>query len=228
MIDIHSHLLPFIDDGSDSLEKSVYLIKKAVDEGVSKIVLTPHYNLGEYKLSKDKTKNLFLTFKNQVEALGIKVELCLGQEVYCNENIYNLLKSGEVLTLNDTKCILVEFNYVQETDIVDYVYNLLSFGYVPIIAHVERYGYLTVDDIARLKELGAYIQVNANSVIGEDGKDVQKLVLNLIKNNLVDFVATDIHIRRNSSLKLAYNFISKKFKEEVAKNLFIENAKKII
>ena len=171
---------------------------------------------------------MFLTFKNQVEALGIKVELCLGQEVYCNENIYNLLKSGEVLTLNDTKCILVEFNYVQETDIVDYVYNLLSFGYVPIIAHVERYGYLTVDDIARLKELGAYIQVNANSVIGEDGKDVQKLVLNLIKNNLVDFVATDIHIRRNSSLKLAYNFISKKFKEEVAKNLFIENAKKII
>jgi protein-tyrosine phosphatase len=225
MFDIHSHLLPFVDDGSSSIDDSVNLLKKAVDEGVSKIILTPHFNIGEYKLSKERIVSAFSNFSNHVKSLGVDIELYLGEEVFCNSKVYDLIKNGEVITMNNTKYLLTEFDYFEDTDVYNYCYNILSFGYVPIIAHVERYRYLDFDKIVELKDLGVLVQVNANSVSGEDGKVLQKRMFSLIKNNLVDFVATDIHTRRDASLKLAQNVVLKKFKEEVANKLFIENAK---
>jgi protein-tyrosine phosphatase len=224
LIDVHSHLLPFVDDGSDSLDGSIDLIKKLELEGVSKIILTPHYKHGVYKTTKSELKDKFDTFCSEVKSRGLNVQLYLGQEVFCDEKIYTLLKNKEVLTINDTNFILLEFDYFNYSDILDYAYNISQMGYVPVIAHIERYRYLDADTLIELHHMGALLQINASSVIGEHGKKFQKRVFAAIKSGLVHFVATDIHKSRECSLNDAYKVVCKKFGKIVADNLFINNA----
>ena len=129
MIDIHSHILPFVDDGSASLEKSFALIKEEVENGIDRIVLTPHYKSGHYETKPEKIKEVFEFFKNQVYEKISGVKLFLGQEVYVDESVYNKIKNGNVITINDTNCILIEFNFFDETDIQNYVYNIIKLGF---------------------------------------------------------------------------------------------------
>lgn len=224
LVDVHSHILPFVDDGSDSFEKSIELIKHCVQDGVSKIVLTPHYKYGVYQTKKSELISKFEDFRAEIKSRGINVELYLGQEVFCDNKIYGLLENKELLTINDTHYLLIEFDYFNYTDILDYAYNISQMGYVPIIAHIERYRYLDADTLIDLHHMGALIQINASSVIGEYGKKFQQRVFAAIKSGLVNFVTTDLHLNRESSLKSAYEVVSKKFGKQVAEDLFINNA----
>lgn len=224
LVDVHSHILPFVDDGSDSLENSVELIKNCAQNGVSKIILTPHYKRGVYQIEKGKLVSNFNDFCDEIKSRGIDVELYLGQEIFCDENIYKLIKNKEVLTINNTQYILLEFDYYNNTDLLDYAYNVSQMGYVPVIAHIERYKYLDADTLIDLHQMGALIQINASSVIGEYGKKFQKRVFAAIKSGLVNFVATDIHDDRKVSLKEAYDVVCKKFSKRVADDLFINNS----
>lgn len=225
MTDMHSHILPFVDDGSNSVDKSLQLVKTLTEQGAKKIFLTPHYKAGEHEKSAQEIKERFDNFYKEVKDSKIDVELYLGQEIFCNENTYDLLKEGKLLTLNNTKYILIEFDYFNYTDISDYVYNLKTLGYIPIIAHIERYKYLDADTLIDLKHMGALIQVNASSVVGKRNKTYQKKVFAAIQLGLVDFVSTDIHIGRECFYEKAYNIVKKKFGKNVAEKLFIENAK---
>ncbi len=225
MVDVHSHILPFVDDGSDSVEKSIEIVKKFASDGVTKILLTPHYKKGIYQVGVEELKRKFEDFKSQVKDSGIGVELYLGQEVFCDSKIFSILKNNEVYTLNGTNYLLIEFDYFNYTDILDYAYNIKMLGYIPIIAHIERYGYLDVDTLIGLRELGALIQVNASSVVGDYGKKFQKKVFATIKSGLVDLVASDVHYGREVSLLSAYKVVSKKFGKKTAEDLFVNNAK---
>ena len=167
----------------------------------------------------------FSEFKTQLKNSGVNVEVYLGQEVHCDSQIYELLKQDKVFTINDTKYLLIEFDYFTYTDILDYAYNIKALGYIPVIAHIERYSYLDADTLIGLYELGALIQINASSVIGDYGKKFQKRVLAAVKSGIVSFVATDTHLSRQASLLSAYKVISKKFGKEVAEDLFVNNAK---
>ncbi len=224
LVDVHSHILPFVDDGSDSFEKSVELIKNCVQDGVSKIILTPHYKRGVYQTEKDKLKLRFNDFCAEIKSRGIDVELYLGQEIFCDNSIYELIKNKEVLTINNTQYVLLEFDYFNTTDILDYAYNVSQMGYVPVIAHIERYRYLDADTLIDLHQMGALIQINASSVVGEYGTKFQKRVFAAIKSGLVNFVTTDIHADREVSLKSAYDVVCKKFSKRVADDLFINNS----
>ncbi len=225
MVDVHSHILPFVDDGSDSVEKSVNLVKNLVSDGVRRIILTPHYKIGIYEKGKEEILENFNSFKLEVKNRGIDAELYLGQEVFCDNKIYELLEQKKVLTINNTNYLLIEFDYFSYADILDYCYNIMQMGYIPVIAHIERYRYLDANTLIDLHHLGALIQVNASSVIGQHGKKFQKRVFAAIKSGLVDFVTTDVHFSRESSLLSAYNVISKKFGNLLANDLFIENSK---
>ena len=227
IIDIHSHLLPNVDDGSKDLSMSLDVLKKQESVGVKKIVLTPHYKGDVYNITASELQKIFLDFKTKVKEAGLNVQLYLGQEIYCDSSIYDNLKSGVVSTLNGTKYLLLEFNYFEETDIADYVHNLTTMGYIPIIAHVERYTYLDWNTIFDLKQMGALIQVNASSIIGENGRRVQKYLLKAMSKGLIDFVSSDIHMMRQTSLDKAYKKISKTLGEEVAKRVLYDNALKI-
>lgn len=225
MTDVHTHVMPFVDDGSDSFENSLALVKLLESEGVDKIILTPHYKKGRYEPTPERLNEEFNNFSKQVSDSGAKVELYLGEEVFCDKGIYELIKQNKILTLNGTQYLLIEFDYFNYTDIADFVFNLKTLGYIPVIAHVERYTYLDVDTLIEIKSQGALIQVNSSSVIGESGKKMQKKVLATIKSGIVDFVSTDIHYKRQSSIKKAYKIVEKKFGKKVAEDLFTNNAK---
>ena len=226
MVDIHSHILHLVDDGSDSLENSIEMLKNCSCQGVKEIILTPHYKSGSFMPSIHLIKEKFEELKSQIQKENLDVKIYLGQELYCDENIYDRLKNKEVLTLNQSKYVLVEFDFFDYVDILEYVYNLTNLGYVTIIAHIERYTYLDWRIIIELKDLGALIQTNVECVLGNAGKAIQKKVLKAIKEGLIDFVASDTHYTRQKDFIKAYSKVVKTCGEEIANKVFYENAKK--
>ena len=226
MVDMHSHILPFVDDGSDSLKSSVNLIKEELKNDVDKIIVTPHHKKGHYIATIEKIKESFSQLDAELKKENLNANLYLGQEIYVSDDVYEDLKSGEVLTINNTKCILIEFNYFVETDIQSYVHNLILLGYTPIIAHIERYTYLDWNVLYDLKMLGALIQVNATCLVGLFGRKIQKSVLKAIKAELIDFVASDIHSGRLAYMKKAYQKVCKFAGKELADKVFKLNAEK--
>lgn len=224
MIDIHSHVLPFVDDGSNDNEKSLELLKTLVEQGVSKVICTPHYKRDIYELSTSLIKKRFNEFCALVKEREIPIELYLGSEILCEQGVYDLIRENKVLSLNGSKYVLLEFDYFNYADIVDYAYNIKTMGYIPVIAHIERYSYLSAKRLIELREMGALIQVNSSSITGESGKEFMKKAFATIKAGFVDFIASDAHVGRNVSIQKAYKIIKRKFGTSVAEDLFINNA----
>ncbi len=227
MIDIHSHVLPMVDDGSNSVETSLEMVSNAIKQGVKHLFLTPHYR-GVFKLSKNQLKERFNEFRDYVLQKGLDINLYLGQEIHVDIDTKKSLSGDQLLTLNDSKYLLLEFNYNHECEIVEYVYEFKRMGYIPIVAHAERYSYFTLDDAFEVKSIGGLIQVNADSLLGKNKRSNKRLVAKMIKNGLVDFVAGDYHSNRNYLLAEAYKYSVKKFGSSVADKIFITNGQAII
>lgn len=228
MIDIHSHVIPFLDEGSSDYEISLKILKEIESQGVTTLFCTPHTRNGFYAFSPEVTKEAFEIFKERALKEGIKLNLLLGQEVHYSKDIVSWLKEGKVLSLNDTPYVLVEYSFRNQIDIAESVYGLVRAGYKPIVAHYERYHYATLDEAYEIVALGGEIQVNANTILGEEGKDFKKMALMLLKNDLVSFVAGDMHSHRQYLMEKAFNYVAKKFGEERANSLFKQNAKKLL
>jgi len=223
VIDIHTHILPNVDDGSPDLDTSIDLIKNEINQGVTDIFVTPHYyKYRGYLSSSEQNKKIFDELVDKVNELNLKINLYLGMEVYYTIDMLKLLDDNTLSTMNHSKYVLIEFSLNKELEsIPEAINNLTAKGYVPIIAHPERYPYLTnIREYEFIKKMGALIQINASSINGYYGRKVKKFVLNLIKNNLVDFVASDIHSFRTSKLLDAYHIVKKQFSEEIANKLF--------
>ena len=226
MVDIHSHILPGVDDGSESLESSLALIANEIKNGVDKIILTPHYKSGTYDMPCVEIANRFESFKREVESRNLKVKLYLGQEIYVCDKFCDKLDSNDVLTINGTKYLLIEFNYFIEADLLKHVSNVIKSGYIPVIAHIERYSYLDWNILYDLKMMGALIQINSSCFVKNKNKRLMNNAINAIKENCVDFIASDIHEDRKTSIKKAYKKISKIFGKDKADELFTLNAEK--
>ncbi|XMB73141.1 CpsB/CapC family capsule biosynthesis tyrosine phosphatase [Mycoplasmatota bacterium WC30] len=223
MIDIHTHILPYVDDGSPDLETSIALIKSEIEQGVTDIFVTPHYMKYRNFLSTyDNNKAIFNKLKEKVKAEKLDVNLYLGNEIYYNSKTLENLKNEIVIPLDNSKFVLIEFSLSHETeDIPEAIHNLVAIGYIPIIAHPERYPYITdIRDYKIMRKMGAKIQINAGAVNGNYGKKIKKIVLNLIKNDLVDFVASDVHDFRASGMLNAYDVVKKAVSEEKADQIF--------
>ena len=215
MIDIHTHILPNVDDGADSMEVALYLLKQEIKEGVTKVILTPHQN--KQSLDKEGLTKKFLEFKEAVKDLPI--ELYLGSEVYYYSGVKKDLEANKILTINDSKYFLIEFSTRVEYNIKDLLYDFSVIGYKPIIAHIERYDYLTYDDYFEISKY-ALIQVNAKSFFNKNYKKACKF---LLKNNLISFVASDAHDKfRDVTFKACMKLIKRKNKESYTK-LFIND-----
>ena len=227
MIDIHTHVLPFVDDGSESYEESIKMLQAAANDGVTDLIVTPHYRR-QYAVAKDKLKEDFEKLKAQAESLNIPINLYLGQEIYIENEYKKYFDRDIYLTMNGTDFILAEFNFFKPVDIVDAVFELTHRGYKVIVAHFERYPYADLDDAIDIKANGGLIQVNAASIIGKNGFKSKAMVKKLFERGLVDFVASDIHANRKNNLLKAYGIIKKKYGEEIAKEVFENNAKILI
>ena len=210
MVDIHTHIIPNVDDGSPNLETSIAMIKHEIEIGVDTIICTPHHIYHRYEKTVEEIKEKFNLLKQEVERLGLPVTLYLGQEIcYTHrEDILQMLKDGKLLTLNNTNRVLLEFSFTREPeDIQDIIYNFSINGYEVIIAHVERYEWMTIDKVKALKAESALIQINSNSYLGLTSWHEKRMVKKLLKLGLVDYVASDTHSFRPSTLDKSFKKI---------------------
>ena len=226
MIDIHTHLLPNVDDGSQSWQETLELLKGARDDGITDIIITPHYDRDGYFQSK-KEDNLKLFEQLQEKAKNIDINLYLGNEIYTNKYIIDDLKEGKVSTLANSNYLLVEFPFTYYDDSFDDIlYDLKQEGYKLIVAHPERYSYVKedIEFCSRWINEGYLLQCNASSL-----KHHKEETEALLDRKWVSFIASDGHnLRRVVKLKEAYDKVNEKYGKDYADKLFILNAKIII
>lgn len=223
MIDIHTHVLPFVDDGSPNIEASLKMVEAASLAGVTDLFLTPHFmKLRNYLSEYSQNRIIFASFLDEVKKAGFPIRLHLGNEIYYTITTVKDLKNQVVIPLGDSNKALLEFSLDEEDeDIAEAIHNLKIIGYQAIIAHPERYSYVKYTDYQVIRDMGGLIQINAASILGKYGLSIQKMVLRLIKEGLVDFVASDNHNFRSYGLKEAYLLIEKRFGSQTAKNIFV-------
>ncbi|PKK98496.1 MAG: hypothetical protein CVV57_07240 [Tenericutes bacterium HGW-Tenericutes-2] len=227
MIDIHNHILPNVDDGSKSIEFSLEMIKKEIADGVESVILTPHVQSHVSRIEPEKLIEVFNELLDAVKKENLNINLYLGAEILYRSH---LSPDYSMISLAGSKYILIEFSMSVETPIEDIVYDLSRQGFIPIVAHIERYSYLTFDDYIRIKNSGAMLQVNGNSIMGIDKKVNKKSVMKILKAELADFVASDAHNMdiRLPNLKETYNYLEKHLSKEYLEKLFYSNAKQIL
>ena len=229
MIDFHSHILPNIDDGSSSIEESINILKEAKEAGFTKIISTSHY-IEEYYESDEKERTELL--KN-IEKNYQDIELYLGNEIYITDQMIELVKEGKASTINNSKYILFELPMNTKTMLTkEMIYRIIENGYTPIIAHPERYNYVQgyPEYVEELAEMGAMFQANYGSIIGMYGEKAKKTVKKLLKQDLIQFLGSDVH-RTNQIYPLipkAIKKISKVISEEKIKELTVMNPQKVL
>jgi protein-tyrosine phosphatase len=232
-VDIHCHIMFGVDDGPDEIQTSREMLVTAHSEGIRKIVATPHYHPGKCTMQYEELSKKFEDFKNMAKGICPDLKLYLGREVYYTSDILQELEEDSNISMNNTKYVLLEYQPSAEYSYLrTSINNVCQEGYIPIIAHVERYMCILKDweRIYELKNMGAAIQVNANSVIGEAGTTVKKVIKKLMKNGLVDLVATDAHSngKRAPRMQECAKYICKKYGQEYAQAVLCDNAECIL
>lgn len=226
IIDLHTHLLPNVDDGSDSLDKTIEHLQLISDLGVEKLFLTPHYMLGELANNKENITRQFEILKQEASKFMIKTELVLGAEVYCDNSLLKQVKE-ENLTLGNSNYVLFETSL---NDISDnskhFIHELQMSKFRPILAHPERYSYVHAHPniVKEFMNRDVLIQVNASSLLGYHGKKVKDIAWRLVYRGYVHFVASDDHCRHSDYiLKKAFYKVADKVDEKTAQLLFYDN-----
>jgi protein-tyrosine phosphatase len=220
MIDIHCHILPEIDDGAESIETSLKMLKIAEDDGTKTIIATPHYYTGMYEVAYNDIINHVKFLNEKAKKNNINIEILPGQEVFLNKYTINLYKQGVIGTLNNTKYMLVELPFDEiPKNALDILYELKILGITPILAHPERYLYIVKKhSIAnQFIEEGCLFQLNSGSINGLFGKDVQKTAETILRHRMYHFVSSDAHTinKRCPGLKKSFDTILQIDKELV-------------
>lgn len=229
--DIHNHILPGVDDGSSCLEETLDLVASEYSQGIRNIIFTPHFRVGMFNVEPEERYSVFCETVAVLQKKYPDMSFYYGCEYYLNEESmrtvnapYNRMLCGNI--------ILAEFNYrIPFPAMFKLITNLLSSGVTVIIAHVERYICMREDmsRVAKLRDMGVYIQINADAVIGKDGFTLKNYSRKLLKEDLVDFLASDGHTVEGRPVRMdaAIKFIEKKYGMEYVEQLLIENPKRL-
>lgn len=229
MIDLHSHILPGVDDGAKTMESSIAMAEKAVEEGITTIVATPHHQHPNFQTDGAFVLEAVAELNQELKKQHIPLRVLPGQEVRINGDILQDLGSGSSLTLVDSKYVLIEF---PTNEIPAYskrlLYELCSSGFIPIIAHPERNKVFleSPDKLYECIKNGALGQVTSSSLTGYFGKDIQTFSEQLIEANLVHVLASDAHNldRRTFRMQEAFHVVETVFGQEMVFRLQ-ENAR---
>ena len=225
LFDIHCHLIPGVDDGAQDLEETRRLLRMEYEQGVRNIIATPHYR-----------DQMFDTPIRTIRSQFALVEKCVqefNQELAKEDRMRRMLDEGRVSTMADSGYVLVEFSGNAEYSYIeDRLRSLIIVGYRPIIAHVERCDNIW-GDLGMLRDLvqmGAYMQVNADSILGKSGFYTKRFCRKLMKEDLLHFVGSDCHDSRYRICRTgeAYRKVASKMGQEYADKIFIENPSAIV
>ncbi len=231
IVDIHSHILPGVDDGSQTVEQSLEMLRMAEREGITHMFATPHYKQGRYPADKGVLEQRLRALKEQAAENDIAVRLFLGTEILFHSGLEKKLAGGELCTMNRSGYLLTEFLPIEA---FPYIKNaaeeLLGIGYRPILAHVERVLCLSEDmeRVRELKAMGCGIQVNSGSVAGDAGWKAGHFTRRLLKEELVDYLGTDAHDlkHRKPVMQKCASYLYKKCSRRYAEAVLFENARK--
>ena len=231
--DIHSHILPGVDDGAESLDESLLMIGLAHKEGTRKIMLTPHYEKGKNRYTKPELHQKFELLQAEVQKAYPDMELYLGNEVLYTDGIVDDLKAGLIQTMNDTKYVLVEFNIrISYNELYQAIRKITNARFRPIIAHVERYRCLfkNIDRIDELVDMESYLQMNISSVYGGLLDENARWCKKLVREGYISFFGTDAHDMddRAPYINDYVGWIEKKCGTDYLEKLFVDNPAKMI
>lgn len=207
MVDLHSHLIWDIDDGSKSREMTINMLKQAVEGGTKKLVLTPHYLPGYYEVPNIKVKERRKDIELLAKEFNLDIEIYCGQEVYFNEKILENFENNLIGTINESRYMLIEFNMKSFSikEVTEILYELQIKGIVPVIAHPERYIKFIKNPslINEFVKEGFLFQLNIGSITGDFGKEVKKTAELFLKNKIYSFFGSDAHRdeNRNPNMK---------------------------
>ncbi|HVB02559.1 MAG TPA: CpsB/CapC family capsule biosynthesis tyrosine phosphatase [Chitinophagaceae bacterium] len=193
--DMHSHLIPGIDDGAKEFEDSMQMIRSLQELGIHKLVTTPHIMRDYYPNTAETIHEGLELLKNRLKAEKISLEIIAAAEYFIDEHFEKLLNSRELLPITGNQ-VLVEISFMGAPyNLHGILFDMQAKGYQPILAHPERYGFYThdLDQFRRLRELGCKLQVNLNSFSGYYGKAAKETALLLLREKLVDYAGTDMH-----------------------------------
>lgn len=193
-IDLHSHLLPGIDDGVRTLEESLAIIKKFKSMGYTKLITTPHIISDSYPNTKEIIQKKLFEVQEALKKEQLDIEIEAGAEHYVDMKFLELIEKDELIPFAGNH-LLFETSYMSKPLILEEaIFDMQAKGYIPVLAHPERYRYMhnDIDAYVKLKELGVLFQVNAKSLKNASGS-VYKMALKLINLGLIDFVGSDAH-----------------------------------
>lgn len=235
MIDLHTHVLPGVDDGSQSMDESLEMLSMAAESGVETLVATPHCNIpDEYEnYAGPGMDRLFLTLDEERRAAGIPLRLVKGMEVFATPDLPELLEEGKIWTLNGTRYFLMEFAFQEDPDFCLHVLRRCrEKGFWPIIAHPERYDFLSYDPQIAFEWCveGFGLQINKGSLLGRFGPDPMRMAELLLEHGLAACVASDAHspIQRTTHMEQINAYLSEVWGEDYRRLLLEENPARIL
>lgn len=221
-VDMHSHVLPGIDDGAATIEDSIILIKEMIDGGIKKIIATPHIMWDYYRNTPETVNDALTLLKAELVKQNIDIPIEAAAEYFFDEHFIDLVNANTLLTIGGGKYILVEFGFVNAPPaFIMTVQKLKSAGIQPILAHPERYLYYNIDELKNLKDWGFQFQLNTISLTGYYGKETKKMAEELVDAGLVDFISSDMHHLRHAEAFLnclRYPYVQKLLKSQTLKN----------
>jgi tyrosine-protein phosphatase YwqE len=201
--DMHSHLLPGIDDGSPDMSTSLQLIRGLKDLGYKKIITTPHVLWEIYPNTRETIVNKQQEVQKEIEAAGIDIEFRAAAEYFIDDHFAGQLKNKVPLLTISANLVLVEFSMVNmPMDLQEVLFEMQLQNYQPILAHPERYSFLLrkKEVFDELKNAGCLFQLNLLSLSGHYGEGIQQLAESLLKKGYYDYAGTDLHHHRHLSL----------------------------
>lgn len=215
MIDIHSHVIPRIDDGAKDEEMAVSMLKIAEKGGTKKLVVTPHFMRGRFDYEYNEVTEEVEKLRRLAKDNNVEIEIYQGQEIYYSDKIVEYYNRGSIGTINGTRYMLIELPMVEFNldQVVDNLYELQLKGITPIIAHPERYRPFIKKPslINKLIKEGCLFQLNTGSITGEFGRDVKKTAEAYLMNRVYNFIGSDGHrdTKRNTDLSQFLNIVEK-------------------
>jgi protein-tyrosine phosphatase len=194
-IDMHSHILPGIDDGAPTVRESIMMINRFKGLGFKKLIATPHIMSDYYRNTPDTINKALDQVREELQKQNINIPIEAAAEYYLDETFESKMDKGNLMTMGNGY-LLFELSYINyPNNLKEIIQKINDKGYKPILAHPERYPYLygSIENFYKIREFGCYFQMNTISLTGYYGKPAQKAAEELVNHMMVDFIGSDMH-----------------------------------
>lgn len=231
--DIHNHILPGVDDGSGCMSETMQMLQEEYQQGVRHVVFTPHYRRGMFAIPREEIQIVYERVCEAAREQFVDMEFYLGCEYYVHKEDTGIVLNDISYQMPGARSVLLEFSYEKSfQSICEIIRKTVQSGMIPILAHIERYECLcgNLNNVASLRNDGAKIQINADSLLGKHGFGMKRFCMKVLKEDIVDFIASDAHdtVNRTVNMKAAIEVVRKKYGSGKAESIFVTGPEQLL